>query len=147
MSYTSYAEFMRLGMLGDSLSDITGIEQICQDNQDSAQGEIDGYFRAGDIDLPLPTASVTLKIKQVEAAIGAYNVLCVIGFDPTSRANEHFRARYEDAISWLKDVAAGRTDPIPKDTTGATQDADPTTGQGEAAVVSESARGWGETWP
>jgi phage gp36-like protein len=67
-------------------------------------------------------------------AIAAYLALSVRGFRPQSE-DENVRLRYEDAMRWLRELAAGRVDPGLIDSTPATED---------GGVVSFSAppRGW-----
>jgi phage gp36-like protein len=57
----------------------------------------DGYIAAKNA-LPLPV--VNDRLKEVVADLARYKLY-------KDRANEEVRQRYEDAISWLKDVARG----------------------------------------
>jgi phage gp36-like protein len=63
-----------------------------------AAAEVDSYLR-GRVSLPL--ASPPAELVWVQADIARYRLHGV-------RATEEARKRYEDARSWLRDVAAGR---------------------------------------
>lgn len=81
-----------------------------------ASEEIDSYLRVVRT-LPLP-APVPARLVRVAGDLARYHL-----YD--DRATEEVRTRYEDAIRWLRDVAAGRAslgveDPAPAEVGGIT---------------------------
>lgn len=71
---------------------------IVQRALDDAAAEIDGYLAAK---YPTPLASVPAAVLGVACVIARYRL-------HDDRGTERIRTDYEDAVRWLKDVAAGR---------------------------------------
>lgn len=100
----------------DELLQLTDVDGLGVPNDDTvgnalaqASNEIDGYL-AGRFAL-LPLAATPERIKDITAIIARYRLW---SFEATDRIREDYR----DAISYLKDVAAGRVqlmiDPLAK---------------------------------
>lgn len=100
-----------------------------------ATDEADSYL-AKAIDLPLTSWSEALTMHV--ARIAAYGIMLRRGFQPEGVDALIVKMR-DDAIAWLKMVAAGTVEPPG----GGDPDPDPTTPDGDAArVYSLPARGW-----
>lgn len=102
-----------------------------------ATDEAESYLaKAPSIDLPLATWSEALTMHV--ARIAAYGIMLRRGFQPEGVDQLIVKMR-DDAIAWLKMVAAGDVEVVPPD-----PDPDPTPGvDGDAArVYSQPARGW-----
>lgn len=92
-------EMLELSQLHDPDATEPDNERI-QANIDSAEAEANSYL-AGRYSLPF--ALVPLVLKEKVADIARYKLDSI-------RAREDVRQRYEDAIRWLKLVAAGTID-------------------------------------
>jgi phage gp36-like protein len=68
--------------------------------------------------------------------IAAYELLAIRGFNPDGD-DEQVRKRYEDAMKWLADIAAGRISPV-----GLVDSTPDEPDEGGAEVVTLPARGW-----
>lgn len=66
---------------------------------DDADGLINGYLKSAGLTVPLSPAPSVLTAKA--AAIARYYLY-------KDKATDKVRTDYEDAVAWLKDVAAGR---------------------------------------
>lgn len=83
----------------------------------SAQAEIDSYI-AGRVRLPLAAGEVSQQIKHNAILIARFYLYA-------DRKTEAIKAEYEQAVRWLRDVAAGRAscgvaqEPLTGDTTKA----------------------------
>jgi len=70
----------------------------------------DGYLAKRYV-LPLVAwgEDLTLAVCQLEA----WDVLTtIVGFNPDDAANSNWKDRRDEALAWLKDVAASRVDPV-----------------------------------
>lgn len=104
---TQYATTSDLGNLGLPSAALVNVSSTVQDAHLRAQGDrIDTYLRAHHT-LPL-TAPYPREVVEANSVMAGYSILSSYrGFDPAG-ADENFRLRYEDAIAWLRDLAAGR---------------------------------------
>lgn len=82
-------------------------------------------------ELPLTTYGVDLT--QVVCKIAAYELLRKRGFDSPNEGNS-FKAARDEAVSWLKDVSAGRAS-----VSGGTTTASP---EFSSVVYTSAKRGW-----
>ncbi len=139
MYCTSLFEAARIARVEDALTDVPAEDQ--ESVMSSSTDMVDGYLRTAGYGVPIPATIVVPSIKRAEAAIWAWDLL-KFRTDPTTEAGALVRQSYEDAILWLRDVAKGVIQPIPLDSSGATQDATPTVEEGGAFAVSEASRGW-----
>lgn len=108
----------------------------------AANGIILGYFRtAPNVTLPIAEVDISAEMRMYECWIAAFNTVSVIGFDPGSSPDDVVLTRYKMAMQWLRDVASGKTQPIP--TAPETTDPDDvdTTDTG-AAVYTDAPRNW-----
>jgi phage gp36-like protein len=95
-----------------------------------------GYFRtAPDIVTPVAEADVTEDMRKNECWIAAYGLVSVLGFDPGSDPDKVIYERYKLAMQWLRDVAAGKTNPIAVDTA-------PDIEFGNVQIETDELRGW-----
>ena len=100
---------------------------------DRASSWCDGYLRKA---YTLPIIGTTGDLTRAVCMIAAWDIMSAqIGFDPEAAANAIWRLRYEDALRWLTDVAAGRIDAGLTDSTATADENAP------AAYTSEP-RGW-----
>jgi len=74
-----------------------------QDAVDEAQAEVDSYVMMRHT-LPLPSVPASLKSATVDLAV--YRLVLRRGYD--QEADSEFRLARNDAIDWLKQLAAGR---------------------------------------
>lgn len=106
MAYASVADLVaRFGE--DELIDLTDrdeprtgavVEAVAQAAIADAAGEIDAYLG---VRYALPVAPVPAHLVTVACDVARYRLHGV-------RVTEEVRTRYDDALRWLKDVAAGR---------------------------------------
>jgi len=142
-SYSTLSEFGSLALNGNA---VEGYEYSAVDCLGAARGEMDGYFRAAGIDLPLPATSIDLNIKRYEGWLAALPFMMARGFDPSANPDSIFVNQYNMAKAWLKDVAAKRTIIVPL-VAGVEQDGDTSSDGVGAVVVSDRRRGWGDSYP
>jgi phage gp36-like protein len=105
---TSYATPTDLTTLSVSAGALTGFTNAdIQASIDVASQICDGYLN-DQFTLPLTTWGMDLRIHVCNMAV--YLLLSRRGFNPTS-TDTTIRDRYDDALSWLTDVARGRINP------------------------------------
>lgn len=75
-------------------------EDKAQATLDSASAEVDGYA-ARRYAVPVDEARIPAPLKQVTMDIARFRLW-------GARSSEEVRARYDDALRWLRDLAAGR---------------------------------------
>lgn len=139
MSYSTLAEFALLGMSAAAQARYpVGAPQAALN---AAQKRLHGYFRAADLDVPLPSPDEDVKL--AECQIAAWILVSVHGRDAVSEGDATLETNYRTAIKWCEDVAAGKVQPVAV-VDQVTQDAD-TAFAGGYAVVSDTARGWDGT--
>lgn len=130
MAYATVANLAALGIRSETTEDIDTAD--LDSALASASSEADSYL-AKVYTLPITAWGDALRMHV--AAMAAYSVMAVRGFDP-SGTDDVLRQRRDDAIAWLKMLAAGEiTDPSIVDST-------PDTSKGGAAVVTQPKRGW-----
>ena len=102
-----YATRPDLAALGLPSAALTGVSAATQDAHLVAQGaRIDSYLRT-QYDLPIKTP-YPAELVECNAILAAYTLLQnARGYVP-DEFDAGFRARYEDQIIWLRDIAAGR---------------------------------------
>lgn len=103
MSYATPIELAAIGLPAQALAGVATATQ--QRHLDDATARIDSYLRTR-YSVPL-TAPYPAEVIECCAKLAAYTLLVWRGFDPV-RSPETFRLGYEDAITWLKDLSAGR---------------------------------------
>jgi len=97
-----------------------------------ADGYLNSRFR-----LPLTTFGGDLT--DCVAAIATYKLMMKRGMAPTSGDNTELYNRYKDAVSWLKDVVAGKVTPTNVADSGAGEaDTDPSGEASEGPMVLQS---------
>jgi hypothetical protein len=141
MPFSALSDFLKLGRIGASA--LEGNESLALELLEAANSEMLGYFRAAKppIQEPFPASSVSTRMKEVECQLAAWNFMCSIGFDPTSKSDEIYLIGYEKSVKWLEGVAAGRIQPLPI-VAGVVQDADTSSDSGSIVIESDSPRGW-----
>lgn len=77
-----------------------------QQHLDAASATVDGYLRGRHV-LPL-SSPPPAEIVAVECNIAAYTIVSRRGFDPANGTDANLRMRYQDALDWCRNVAAGR---------------------------------------
>ena len=140
MAYATRTELANFGLPAQALA---GVSTTIQDQHlEDATGLIDSYLRSG-YTVPLGSPYPT-EIVRACCPLAAYSLICWRGYDP-ARSGESFRMRHEDAISWLRDVAAGRAAlAITADGTPSTLEGRPQvqTGSRDSDGVPTDPRGW-----
>ncbi len=129
--YATLAHLVAFGLPAEAL------EGVAVQDQDSAlkaaSSLADSYLGAV---FTVPLASWQDDLRRAVVAIAVYDLMSRRGFNPDG-SDQHIRLRYEDAIAWLKMVAAGAVVPV--------VDEPPDDGTGDASsgvVYSEPLRGW-----
>lgn len=103
MAYATRTDLTRLGLRSEAL---TGVSADAQDAALEAASDVaDSYLRAR-YDLPLTAWGDDLR--RAVAAIAALDIMTARGFNPQAGADDLLMRRQEQAVSWLKDVAANR---------------------------------------
>ncbi len=98
-----------------------------------AEGYLSG---SGRYTLPLTAWGDDLRL--CVAQLAAWDIMTVsVGFDPESAANGNWRDRRDEALAWLRDIAAGKIAPI------GVVDSTPTVTGSRVAIRSNRLRGWG----
>ncbi len=131
----AYATRTDLDAMGYPSATLAGVSTTIQDAAlDAASSLVDGYLVRR---FTLPLSAWGDDLRRAVVHIAAWDLLCRRGFRPGDGADEAVRMRYEDAMSWLKDVSAGRVEPQ-----GVT-DASPAVAESfGVVVVSHPRRGW-----
>lgn len=138
MAYATRADLGRLGIR------VAALANVADDDQDAAlqaaSDLADSFFRSR-YDLPLTQWGDDLR--RCVCAIAAFDCLVIRGFDPSRGNDAVVQLRYEQAMTWLRDVSAGRvavtggrTTPTPSSGAGARSATAP------ARVTSRRQRGW-----
>jgi phage gp36-like protein len=102
MPYSTEAEFSVLGLPAVALDGVTDTT----DWRTAAQGQIDSHLRGRyllPLDDPYPA-----EVIETECALAAYLFHSNRGFDPEAGANQNVVLRYKNAMTWLRDLAAGK---------------------------------------
>lgn len=129
-----YAERVDLYRWGVPAARIPSVSTPDQDAAlDAASALADSFLAKG---YSLPLASWGDALKRATAQIAAYDLVCNVGINPISEANDAvIMGRHKEALKWLERVADGRAELGGVD---ATADDDERDGH----VVSEAGRRW-----
>ena len=120
MSYATPAQFAALGLPAAATADFAG---DVQDFLDSAFSRVNTYLRGR---YKLPIVSAPGELVTAECHLAAYDLLCVRGFDASGSADMAVKMRYDGAIRWLRDLAAGKVNlDLAADATPAENDGGP----------------------
>ena len=112
MTYASQDDLFRLGLPEGALRGVS--PSTIEEALEAASRLADSYLRAR---YTLPLTAWDGALSRAVAAIAAYDLMAVRGYDPARGADEVLRLRYEDAIRWLERVAAGEVSPEVEDST------------------------------
>lgn len=130
MAYATLTDLTRLGIPSGALEGVS--TEAKQAALDSASSLADGYLAA---QFRLPLVEWGDDLTGHVCNLAAWQILKVRGFDPEGRADNAVRMGYEDAVSWLERVAAGRLSPQITDSTPEVNDQAP-------VFVNNPPRGW-----
>lgn len=133
---TRYANTTDLVRLGLPSAALTGVLTATQEAAlDAASLLADGYIASRK---KLPLSAWGDDLRATVARLAAYDLMVTRGYDPSAGRDDQLRLRYEDAMRWLRDFAAGRID------SPSMIDATPTDTSDEGASYASSARrrGW-----
>ena len=131
MAYATSTDLAQVGLSATLTASVPGGDITAA--LDRASSWCDGYLRKA---YTLPIVGTTGDLTRAVCMIAAWDILSAqVGFDPESAQNGVWRLRYEDAIRWLTDVAAGRIDAGLTDSTASTDENAP-------GVYTTEARGW-----
>lgn len=137
---SQYATTTNLQNLGLPAAALTSVSTTIQDEHlVKASGVVDSYLR-GRTTLPL-VAPYPDEIIDATCRIAAYTLLVRRGFNPDAY-DANFRALYEDAIRWLKDVSAGRANLAQAADTSTAREGAPRIQSGEQSTTPSQLRGW-----
>lgn len=137
MAYADRTDLVRLGLRAEAL---TGYPTASQDAALEAASDVaDSYLRAR-YDLPLTSWGDDLR--RAVAAIAALDIMTTRGFNPSAGSDDILMRRQEQAIGWLKDVAANRATVSGGNTTPTTSTRARAAGPSAATVASRDRRGW-----
>ena len=129
-SYVNDSDLEQMGLPGKTLG---GLSIEDRGSLLSAASDLaSGYFKA-QFTMPLLVWGDDLRSAIVD--IASWKIMKRRGFNPEVGADIAIRQGYEDAISWLEDVAKGKV--IPEITDSAT-----TSAASSPAVSSATSRGW-----
>ena len=138
---TQYATTANLALLGLPAAALTNVTADTQNAHLLSTGaRIDGYLRSHHT---LPFSSpYPAELIECNCVMAAYSILTSSrGYNPAD-VDDQFRMRYDDCLTWLRDIGAGRV------ALAATADATPTTNEGAPVVVTggaNRAHGTGDT--
>jgi phage gp36-like protein len=122
--YAAESDLISLQIPAAALAGITTAGIDPDDHLTKASGKVDSYLR-GRYRLPL-AAPYPDEIVTAACAIGAYTIMCARGFDPENGTHVNIRMQHDDALAWLKEVAAGRVNlDLQSDATGGSHDGGP----------------------
>lgn len=113
----------------------------------AAEADILEALRSADYDEPIPETSWTPGMKRRACVIAGYNYLRVRGWQAQSDADAEFVKEYERCVEWIEKVSQGKLFPLPRNAAGEALDAKPEDPEYPGVVVSDTRRGWGDTWP
>jgi phage gp36-like protein len=134
MAYADRTDLVRLGLRAEAL---TGVTTDAQDAALEAASDVaDSYLRAR---YELPLTAWGDDLRRAVAAIAALDVMTARGFSPAAGADDLLMRRQEQALTWLKDVAANRATVSGGNTTPTTSTRARATGP---TVASRGQRGW-----
>lgn len=129
-----FANVDDLNALGIPSGSMGGISASSKAEQLAATTELASGILAGRYDLPITAWGADLT--QAVCKIAGYELLSVRGLAPDGD-DSNVRRRYEDAMKWLADVAAGSISPV------GLVDSTPTEPDlGGVEVVTTKTRGW-----
>lgn len=133
--YAEPADLAQVGMSAELTADLDSA--VVLGALDKASRQADSYIAsAGRYTLPLIQWGGDLRAAVCQ--IAAYHLMvAAVGYSPEDAANANWRQRYEDAILWLRDVAAGRA--VLVDVVDSTADVQES---GSVAISSRPLRGW-----
>jgi hypothetical protein len=138
MPFSSLNEFAKLGLPRE----IWGRDEaLILEFLETSYEEMVESFRAAGIDLPIPEASASRRMKEIECWLAAYRYM-FDKFDPTNEADKKIRDRWDWARQWLDRVASKAISPLPLTPAGAPIDANPDEDDSVAGIVSNPPRGW-----
>lgn len=134
-TYCTKEELGRYGINREAL------EKTSETDQDkaigAASGIIDSYLRSR---FTLPLVAFGEDIRMHCAAIAVYILLRTRGYNPAEPDDDMVQTGYDQAIAWLKDVAANRATPDVTDSSPGSPA--PGARGGAPRVESNSQRGW-----
>lgn len=106
-AYAARTDFAAHGVSADALE---GIATGDQDKAlEAASRLVDSYLIKR---FAMPLTAVGEDVKEKVCALAAYKLLKGRGFNPESDDARQLREDYDDALSWLRDVSAGRATPV-----------------------------------
>jgi hypothetical protein len=144
MPFSSADEFEKLARLDRSIwGDDEDEVLMCLD---VSQEDIYAAFRGAGIDVPIPAASVTLRIKEIECWLACYRYM-FDKFDPTNEADKKIEKRWDLALKWLEAVAAKDIHPLPLTPAGNAADATPDVEIGAAGTAYDDGIDFGVLMP
>ena len=104
--YATASDLAAVGALPAFVQSLTSAQQT--EALQNASAFMDSYF-ASRFQLPITTWTYDVTLCCVQIAI--YYLVQARGYNPNNPAEDTYRIRYEQCISWLKDVARGQATP------------------------------------
>lgn len=143
MARATLADLYALGLPEASLANVPLADQL--NALDAASGVVDTYLRSKHT-LPL-VAPYPREIIRAECVLAAWDLVTTKGHNPIG-FDESLERRWEAAMAWLKDLAAGRAhlapgaDSTPTVREGAPRVESQGTPRTGGCVVRNTTRGW-----
>lgn len=133
--YAERADLAEVGLSSALTADVS--TALLDATLDKRSKFADGYLAAsGRYTLPLTAWGDDLRLAVCQLA--AWDVLtAVVGFNPEDASNSNWRDRRDEALAWLRDVAAGKV--IPADVVDSSPDV---VEAGGVTAASLPLRGW-----
>lgn len=109
-SYATPASLVQYGINAAALQPFTTQQQ--QAALDAASSVVDGYLGSR---FQLPLVSWGEDLRRTVAIIAAFDLMMSRGLDPNHQATQVLQQRYDSAVTWCRDIAAGRVTPAVQD--------------------------------
>lgn len=103
MAYADRTALYRLGLREEAFA---GIATAAQDTALEAASDVaDSYLRSR---YTVPLTGYGDDLKGAVCKLAAYELLRARGYDPSAGSDESIKNGRDEAVSWLKDVSAGK---------------------------------------
>lgn len=103
MAYATRTDLYRLGLRSDALSGVATADQDAA--LEAASDVADSYLRSR---YTLPLTGYGDDLKGAVCKLAAYELMRARGYAPGAGRDESLKDSRDEAVSWLKDVSAGR---------------------------------------
>lgn len=141
-AYATATDLSQVGALPSFVQSLTSAQQT--EAIRNASAFMDSYL-ASRFMLPLVTWTYDVTICCCQIAI--YYLVQARGYNPNNPAEDTYRIRYEQCVSWLKDVARGQATPQITDSSPGAAPGNPAPSASPNTVSPTTGTPWqGQTW-